>query len=104
MWVWVCMCTRVCGIRAHPPIHTHPHTHTLPSQEAEKGDVLDALVDLTAADGGFGEWYEHIWMRALSEARAKANAAAGIKPAIGGGGANGNGNGGARPGGYQALV
>ena len=50
------------------------------SQESNESELRAnplALVDLTAADGGFAEWHEHFWRKRLEVERAKAAAEAG---------------------------
>ena len=37
----------------------------------------NALVDLLAADGGYAEWRDHIWLKALKDERANMAAADG---------------------------
>ena len=52
------------------PIYNAPGTVVeVANQEGQMLLTPTALVDLTAADGGFGEWYEHVWMKKLGELR-----------------------------------
>ena len=54
-------------------------TEEVPMREGETFmSMPNALIDLTAEDGGFTEWRDHIWLKELKEERAKLAAMDGV--------------------------
>jgi hypothetical protein len=66
---------RVRQRAADAPIGTHLALPRIEPQVAYADDKI-ATVDLTAADGGFAEWYVQFWMKRVELARSNAPTAA----------------------------